>query len=168
MNNPFRLVTKQDLKDFYNKIKPYLGYEEMEDSDMDDVVTPLPSVGSRYHKYSTEEQVVDEWIDGKPIYEKTIVFPKSSLVSGEHSYAHGIADVDLIWFDLENSFLKETQYNSIWSLTSYNNTTTPFFVFNVWASATQLSIHISTNVMNRITNHDGYMVVTVRYTKTTD
>lgn len=43
MNNPFRLVTKQDLKDFYNKIKPYLGYEEMEDSDMDDVVTPLPS-----------------------------------------------------------------------------------------------------------------------------
>ena len=40
-------------------------------SDMDDVVTPLPSVQSRYHKYSTEEQIVGEWIDGKPIYQRT-------------------------------------------------------------------------------------------------
>ena len=46
-------------------------YEEMEDSDMDDVVTPLPSTQRGYHKYSTEEQVVGEWIDGKPIFEKT-------------------------------------------------------------------------------------------------
>ena len=42
-------------------------------ADMDDVVTPLPSVQSRYHKYSTDEQIVGEWIDGKTLYEKTIV-----------------------------------------------------------------------------------------------
>lgn len=48
--------------------------------DMDDVVTPLPSMKSRYHKYSTEEQIVGEWIDGKPIYQKTIIetFPTMS------------------------------------------------------------------------------------------
>lgn len=48
-------------------------YEEMDDSDMDDVVTPLPSVSARYHKYSTEEQVVGEWIDGSTLYQRTIV-----------------------------------------------------------------------------------------------
>lgn len=30
--------------------------------------------GSSMHEYSTEEHVVGTWIDGKPIYEKTIVF----------------------------------------------------------------------------------------------
>lgn len=40
-------------------------YEVMTESDMDDVVTPLPSTQKGYHKYSTEEQVVGEWIDGK-------------------------------------------------------------------------------------------------------
>lgn len=48
--------------------------------DMDDVVTPLPSVRSSYQKYSTEEQIVGEWINGKPIYEKTIVI-ESNLTS---------------------------------------------------------------------------------------
>lgn len=30
------------------------------------------STNSKYHKYSTDEQVVGTWIDGKPIYEKVI------------------------------------------------------------------------------------------------
>jgi hypothetical protein len=41
-------------------------------SDMDDVVTPLPSVRTRYHEYSTSEQVVGKWLDGSPLYEKTL------------------------------------------------------------------------------------------------
>lgn len=28
--------------------------------------------GSEWHEYSTEEKVVGKWIDGKPLYEKTI------------------------------------------------------------------------------------------------
>ena len=143
----------------------------MSSEDMDDVVTPLPSVGARYHKYSTEEQVVGEWIDGKPIYEKTIVFPKSSLASNEHTYTHGIADVDIIWFDLANSFIKETQTNSMWSLASannINNTASGYKVFTVWISSSGMSINIGTAVMDRITNHGGTMYVTLRYTKTTD
>lgn len=41
-------------------------------ADMSDIVTPLPGVMSRRFKYSTEEQVVGEWIDGKPLYQKVI------------------------------------------------------------------------------------------------
>ena len=44
----------------------------MQSGDMDDVLTPLPSVQPRYHKYSTTEQVVGEWIDGNTLYERII------------------------------------------------------------------------------------------------
>ena len=44
---------------------------DMPSEDMAEVASPMPSVMSRRFKYSTEEQVVGEWIDGKPIYQKT-------------------------------------------------------------------------------------------------
>lgn len=73
LTNPNKPVTEARLQEFYHRIKSYLGFTEMPSEDMDDVISPLPSVQPRYHKYSTEEHIVGEWIDGKPIYEKTIV-----------------------------------------------------------------------------------------------
>lgn len=58
--------------------KTVISPDVMQSGDMDDVVTPLPSVQSKYHKYSTEEQIVGEWIDGSKIYEKTIPFDVST------------------------------------------------------------------------------------------
>ena len=52
------LASKQDTSD------------KMGVGDMDDVMTPLPGVSGKFHKYSTSEQIVGEWIDGKKIYEK--------------------------------------------------------------------------------------------------
>lgn len=37
--------------------------------------------GSPKHKYSTEEQIVGEWIDGKPIYEKSFMTSKQTNTS---------------------------------------------------------------------------------------
>lgn len=48
------------------------GVEEMPSEDMADVITPLPSARPAYHKYSTEEQIVGEWIGGSTLYEKVI------------------------------------------------------------------------------------------------
>lgn len=50
--------------------------------DMDEIVSPLPSVMSRRFKYSTEEQVVGEWINGKPLYQKTISVASTSITWG--------------------------------------------------------------------------------------
>lgn len=44
-------------------------------ADIDEVASPMPSVMSRRFKYSTEEQIVGEWIDGKPLYQKVISLP---------------------------------------------------------------------------------------------
>lgn len=52
--------------------KTVVDIDPMPAEDMDEVISPLPSVQSRYHKYSTEEHIVGEWIDGKTLYEKTI------------------------------------------------------------------------------------------------
>lgn len=56
-----------------------ISVDEMSSADMAEIVTPLPSVMSRRMKYSTEEQVVGEWINGKPLYQKTI---QTTLPSG--------------------------------------------------------------------------------------
>lgn len=91
LTNPNLPVTEERLKDFYEAIKPYLGggysagdgieisngeisTDNLQSGDMDDVVTPLPAVTTRkeFIKYSTDEQIVGEWIGGKPLYQKTI------------------------------------------------------------------------------------------------
>jgi len=43
--------------------------------------------------YSTSEQVIGTWIDGKPLYQMTIQFTSSSG-TGWTDYAHGISDID--------------------------------------------------------------------------
>ena len=72
LTNPNKPVTEARLQEFYHRIKSYLGFTEMPSEDMSEVISPLPSVQPRYHKYSTEEHIVGEWIDGSTLYEKTI------------------------------------------------------------------------------------------------
>ena len=51
-----------------------ISVEAMSASDMDDVVTPLPTPtasGQRPIVYSLQEQVVGQWIDGRPLYQKS-------------------------------------------------------------------------------------------------
>ena len=92
LTNPNTPISQQDLQDFYHKLLPYISGGEsytagdgieisndvistdnLQSGDMDDIVTPIPSIPTRVpHKYSTTEQIVGEWIDGRPIYEKTV------------------------------------------------------------------------------------------------
>lgn len=68
----------------------------MQSGDMDDVITPLPSVQTRYQKYSTEEQVIGEWIDGKPLYQKVITGLNASITSSSWNTLCTIPDLDLL------------------------------------------------------------------------
>ena len=53
----------------------------MSQTDMDEIVTPKPGVMSRRQKYSTDEQVVGQWIDGKPIYQKVYTYSSAQTFS---------------------------------------------------------------------------------------
>ena len=43
--------------------------------------------------YSSEEQIVGTWIDGKPIYRKVINIGKLQATKGAYSYNHGISNI---------------------------------------------------------------------------
>lgn len=113
--------------------------------------------GARAVHYSTNEQVIGTWIDGKPLYEKTISF--GSLPNNtQKDVAHGISDVDLI------VKCEGIAYNS-----SYKSISVPYS--NVDSLTYQLQLEVSrTNVSIKtkidFTGYIGY--ITLQYTKTTD
>lgn len=105
--------------------------------------------------YTTDEQVIGTWVDGKPLYQKTIMFgtlPNST----EKSVAHNISNVDNIWIS-EGYVTTGTKQFSL------EHATSP--LSNAWTSnvdATNVSIETFTNRTNLSA------VVVVKYTKTTD
>ena len=48
--------------------------DNMSAADMAEVAYPLPGVTPKLMRYSTSEQMIGYWIDGKPIYQKVIPF----------------------------------------------------------------------------------------------
>lgn len=46
--------------------------------------------------YSTSEQIVGTWIDGRPIYQKTIPFTGTYNVAAQTYIPHGITNLDLV------------------------------------------------------------------------
>ncbi len=65
--------------------------DNMQSEDMEEVVETLPGIASRYHKYSTTEQIVGEWINGETVYEKTIecgAFPNASQKTVSHNISN--------------------------------------------------------------------------------
>lgn len=113
--------------------------------------------GGSGHDYSTMEQVVGTWIDGKPLYEKTVYLSSLSYDTSWHSVAHNISNIKRI-----------VDYSCIGS----NNSGEFFCIPNYRPTLTQgIAISISTTNINYLNNWqdaavDAYVIV--RYTKTTD
>lgn len=97
VQNGERLATKQDLADMYSGILPYLG-------GMPEVLANKFSKGDLY---STDEKMIGQWIDGKPLYQKTIVFtPSSYKVSNNYELPSSITGLNTnclpVAFELRN------------------------------------------------------------------
>ena len=140
--------------------------DPMPAEDMSEVISPLPSVYARLMKYSTEEQVVAIWIDGKPLYQKIYTFDVSTLVTSDgsrESYTYQLPSE----FKIKNIEGFITNNNGgIFSLNqcdfSENNTPTTRFS-RFFISATNL-----VNYSSNSTALNGTLTVTLKYTKTTD
>lgn len=81
------------------------------------VKAEIASTNIDYHKYSTEEKIVGEWIDGKTLYEKTIPFttPNSNAYT---SVPTGVTNADKAWIDTATTFVMST-YVQIAMIGSY-------------------------------------------------
>lgn len=118
--------------------------------DMSDIVTPLPSVMSRRFKYSTEEQVIGEWIDGKPVYEKTFSRTGDTTISPFANYCSCDSTIGTI---LHVSPLIRTGVSPIDAIN--------------YIGARRNGSYLQLTAPNQVqTSSSSY--VTIRYTKTTD
>ena len=117
--------------------------------------------------YSTDEKVVGTWIDGKPLYQKTIIgtMPNCSTegTSVASNIQHNIANVDLAF--ITNVFVKDF---TDWPATS--TLTRPlFYALN---SGSQMKVSIGRTIIqyaNAAKTYNGSTVyTTIQYTKTTD
>lgn len=120
----------------------------------------VPQLVSHYDKsnvYSTDEQRVGIWIDGKPIYQKTVsagTFPNKTT----KVLAHGINNVERFVFIF--SIMDDGSYwQSVDSAALQVGTTNALTVY-----ADKTNVNINTNL--NLSSNTGF--VTLYYTKTTD
>ena len=113
--------------------------------------------------YSTSEKIIGTWIDGKPLYEKTVT---GTTITGGTTFdkAHGISnlnevvDVIIMCHDSSNGWWRKLNF-------AYNNGSINNEWFGGFAiDSTNIKFQIGTTFAN---NLDKYRV-TLQYTKTTD
>lgn len=107
--------------------------------------------------YSTEEQRIGTWIDGKPLYRKTLVY--NGAVTGANY-------IDLTSLNYEFIVIKEASFirsNFIFSPVRYNAQSANDLI-EVFIDNTQKKMNI--NIGSAWNNTNCY--VTIQYTKTTD
>ena len=103
-----------------------------------------------------QEREVGVWIDGKPLYEKTIQFSSNLSSSGIYNHQHGIPNIDLVT-DLFG--FGYTQSGNTYPINNGRNGN----LLGAWANSTYVSLYIGNNDL-----WSGDWTVTLRYTKTTD
>ena len=79
-----------NFKDFLDAIKPYLNYQFYD----------LSGQGVEANNFSTDEKVIGTWIDGKPLYQKTISGLSIATVWNSQMFAY--ANVSPLVNDVDN------------------------------------------------------------------
>ena len=109
--------------------------------------------------YSTSEQVIGTWIDGKSLYEKTINF--GALPNNESKKVnHNIANVKRIWIYDGYAFNSVSGYCNQLNLSGTANISSQWY-----SGCTDTFVEVRPN-SDRTAYDECY--ITVRYTKTTD
>lgn len=118
----------------------------------------VPSGAPAVH-YSTDEQVVGTWIDGRTVYEKTFLIAKSDLVSqgsNNYGYAWNLGYDKIIRYD--GTVLFSNGYINLPNGTTDSN----YSLYISASNTTNLVLRIANNIYNQLSE----IILTVRYTKT--
>jgi hypothetical protein len=107
------------------------------------------------HTYSTTEQVVGTWVDGKPIYEITIDCGYFQNTTNVQYFSHGISNLDFV-IDLQGFFYDSVASGNLPFVGTASDG------ISIWVEPTQICIVTQSN------RSSYHYYVTLRYTKTTD
>ena len=121
---------------------------------------------ARLEEYSTNEKIIGTWIDGKPLYGKTITFTSTISANATTSIAHNITNAKNIFIDYGASFVEANIGTD--NYMSYNlpligytgNITDKMYCY---ANPTDINFYANGSWGPNWTKH-----ITLKYTKTTD
>ncbi len=139
------------------EVKPF----GLNSDDLDEIIN-TSEISNGYvqsqFNYSLEEQVVGKWVDGKPVYQKTVAcgaLPNST----NKTVNHNISNLDYIikWTG------SASQSTGIHIKFPYVNISTLGNSCNVWIDKTGIGIETTSNLSAYTKSY-----VTLQYTKTTD
>lgn len=154
LTNPNTVVTEQRLNDFYKGILPYLG-------GMPEMVANKFSKGDLY---STDEKMIGQWIDGKPLYQKVITFttPSSTTNTKVGTISSGADVKTMIGYVHETSNNIHVSIN--WCIPDDSITNSHNYLC-VYALGTDLYVVMGSG-SSMYYRKPAYLIV--QYTKTTD
>ena len=119
-----------------------------------------------YDNYSTSEQVIGKWIDGKPIYRKVVSVASSQFYGNTALINHNISNLkcvinqSFIWTRTDGSY----QYRQLPSI-YYGNTE---WSAQTYVTGTQVIFELGSTIANRLKNNSANCYIILEYTKTTD
>ena len=122
-----------------------------------DAIESLKTLKGGSTNYSLDEQVVGTWIDGKPLYQKTIDCGKG-LNNNLKTIAHGILNIDTI-IRTDGLDIHEDSNRTGGSLPWVDRTS---FLVGLWADSTNIYIRSTYDASST------QYYCTIQYTKTTD
>ena len=137
-------ITAKNFKEFYEQIRPYLNGS---------FPTPVANKMSKGDLYSTNERMIGQWIDGKPLYQKCYSVNTPSSTSGYVSILTLDATIEVKRID---GWITQ---NSI-PINSYASSS--YYISTEYRS----SDHIIEQWVKGYTNKDE--VIILQYTKSTD
>lgn len=127
---------------------------------------------SNLHQYSTQEHIIGEWINGKPLYEKTLIGGNFNS-TGNFSINHNISNLDEIiyvsnpiWFDnIDGKWNAQSRMY----IRGFDNDTSYAIGGRVSIDNTTLKIE-NENSFSAVdwSNRTEKLKITIQYTKTTD
>ena len=140
---------------------------------IDSIMTPLPGVTPRMMEYSTDEQIIGHWIDGKPIYQKTFVTTtpncttNGTQVTKELSMGASIDKLIRIDGYITGSTSAPARHIPAYVFASSKLLSLVCIVYtNSYTTTSKRNILLMSNTHTDYSNLDCQ--ITVQYTKTTD
>lgn len=152
-------------KSFINENVGIADINKVKDTDLNEIKSVVNNNATELGNatlVSTTEHVVGIYTNGKPIYAKTIEI--ASLPNATtRVVSHGASNVDEIWCDMSNSFIK-------WNTSAGNS---PFNYIGGTSFNSMIELRAFTTTGFTIDTHSTNRsslgaIVTINYTKTTD
>lgn len=107
--------------------------------------------------YSTDEQVIGTWIDGKPLYQKTIIW-QGNLPAGQTQIDPQISNIDAM-IELKGTVFREQYFTNICEAESSTQMVNTYY---------HIGSHKICIDINKLAYNNATVRLTLQYTKTTD